>query len=489
MNTKLSAMKTEILKTDQHEPKTNLAILTANPSLLEDGEISRDEIDYITRQHKQHKIDKFTFNRLSHHVFVHLVKDEKELHKSLESCRKYGEHLQQELNRLKQDHVTIKSAGAEPAYLMAVAEGASLGNYQFLKYFKEKNEKQNHLKTIGLFHRDITGDDIQRLNVLTEAVYRARDLVNEPVMYMNAVRLSEAFMEMAAEANLKVEVLNKKKIESLKMGGLLAVNKGSVDPPTFTIFEHKPENAVNEKPLILVGKGVVYDTGGLNLKPGSYMENMKQDMAGAAVMASTIYAIARSKLPLHVIALIPATDNRLNGNAYASGDVITMHNGMTVEVINTDAEGRMILADALSYAKKFDPELVIDAATLTGSAQRAIGKYGLAAMQAGAPEPMQKLKCAGEMVYERVAEFPFWDEYGDLMKSDIADLKNTGPAEAGMITAGKFLEKFTDYPFIHLDIAGVAFNEKRDSYRNQGGTGFGVRLLYAFAERYLTDKS
>jgi len=197
-----------------------------------------------------------------------------------------------------------------------------------------------------------------------------------------------------------------------------------------------------------------------------------------------IFAVARLNLPVYLVALMPATDNRLNGNAYASGDVIKMHNGLSVEVINTDAEGRLILADALSYAQKYNPQLVFNAATLTGSAVRAIGKYGVVAMHTKADDAMEKLKVSGNNSYERVAEFPFWDEYADLMKSDIADLKNSGPPEAGMITAGKFLEKFTDYPFIHLDIAGVAFAEKRDSYRNLGGTGFGVRLLLDFVEGF-----
>jgi leucyl aminopeptidase len=225
---------------------------------------------------------------------------------------------------------------------------------------------------------------------------------------------------------------------------------------------------------------VVYDTGGLNIKTGTFMENMKSDMAGAATMAAALYAIARLRLNVHVIAVLPATDNRLDGNAYTSGDVITMHSGLTVEVINTDAEGRMILADALSYAKKYDPKLVIDAATLTGAAARAIGKYGIVAMEADADKPMLKLKDAGEQVYERIAEFPFWEEYGELIKSNIADIKNLGGAEAGMITAGKFLEKFTDYPFIHMDIAGPAFFDKADGYQPAGGTGIGVRLLVEF---------
>jgi leucyl aminopeptidase len=287
---------------------------------------------------------------------------------------------------------------------------------------------------------------------------------------------------MGKEAGIKVEVLNKNKIEALKMGGLLAVNKGSTEPPTFTIMEYKPAKARNKKPVVLVGKGVVFDTGGSNLKTGSFMDNMKCDMAGSATMAATILAVARLGLPVHVIGLMPATDNRIDANAIAPGDVITISNGTTVEVLNTDAEGRLILADALTYAKKYKPSLVITAATLTGAASRAIGRYGVVAMQQNAESEMEALKTSGMKVYERIAEFPFWDEYGDLIKSDVADIKNIGGIDAGMITAGKFLAHFVEAPFIHLDIAGPAFIEKKDQYRTAGGTGIGVRLLVDFLE-------
>jgi leucyl aminopeptidase len=287
---------------------------------------------------------------------------------------------------------------------------------------------------------------------------------------------------MGKESGVHVEVLNKQKIAALKMGGLTGVNLGSHEPPTFTVMEWNPAGAKNKKPVVLVGKGVVYDTGGMNLKPGDSMLNMKDDMSGAAAVAATLYAIAMANLPLYVVGLMPATDNRPGVKALVSGDIITMHNGTTVEVLNTDAEGRLILADALSYAKKYDPALVIDLATLTGAAVRAIGKFGAVAMQSKAPEELEMLKKSGYAVYERLAEFPMWEEYGELIKSDLADLKNLGPPEAGMITAGKFLEKFTSYPYIHLDIAGPAFIEKRDSYRGQGGTGFGVRLLFDFVK-------
>jgi len=474
----------KIEKSGRFSKSNNIAILATDPDVLDNKYLKKDEIAYIRKQKEEHKVNSFSFNKLKRWVFVKFIDLEKAEHLRLEECRKAGDALQNELNQMKVESVQLHSSGTADVELLCLAEGIALGNYQFIKYFKDSKEKTNTLKKVSIKDDRISRDDINKLNILCEAVFRCRDLVNEPVMQMNAVNLADNFQKMGKEAGIKVEVFNKRKIESLKMGGLLAVNKGSIDPPTFTIMEWKPKNALNENPLILVGKGVVYDTGGMNIKVANYMENMKSDMGGAALMGSTIYAAAKAKLPVHVIALIPATDNRLNGNAYVSGDVIKMHNGLTVEVINTDAEGRMILADALSYAQKYDPELVINAATLTGSAARAIGKYGLVAMQTKAGVAMLNLIDSGNKTYERVAEFPFWDEYADLIKSDIADMKNVGPPEAGMITAGKFLEKFTDYPFVHLDIAGVAFAEKRDSYRNAGGTGFGVRMLFDFIENY-----
>jgi leucyl aminopeptidase len=297
---------------------------------------------------------------------------------------------------------------------------------------------------------------------------------------MNSRQFAKEIEALAKDSGSKVEVMNKKKIESLKMGGLLAVNKGSIDHPFFAVIEWKPEKYVNEKPFVFVGKGIVYDTGGLNIKTGKYMEDMKSDMAGAAAVAAAVYSIAKSKLPVHVIGLIPCTDNRPNNNAYASGDVIRMYDGTSVEVINTDAEGRMILADALSYAKKFDPRLVIDLATLTGSASMAIGRAGIVAMKSGSEVEYKNLEKSGLNVYERLVEFPLWAEYKEDLKSTIADLKHLGGPQAGAITAGKFLEHFTDYPYIHLDIAGPAFLNKKDSYRGIGGTGVGVRLLVDF---------
>ncbi|AEA43241.1 leucyl aminopeptidase family protein [Fluviicola taffensis] len=366
---------------------------------------------------------------------------------------------------------------------LLLAEGFALSNYQYLRYRKEATKEKFALESID-FSTKITPAVIAELTATVKAVFWARDLVNEPVSGLNATQLAESIEEKGKEAKFSVTILEKSKIEALKMGGLLSVNKGSIDPPTFTIIEYKPKKASNKKPIVLVGKGVVYDTGGLSLKPtAGSMDSMKSDMAGAAMMAGTIYAAAMMELPIHLIGLIPATDNRPGLNAYAPGDIITMYDGTTVEVLNTDAEGRMILADALAYSEKFKPELVIDAATLTGAAVRAIGSKASIIMGNADKKYFNLLNEAGMETYERVVEFPFWDDYYDEMKSKIADLNNIGSGYAGMITAGKFLEHFVKSPYIHMDIAGPAFLDKPQDYRGFGGTGTGIRLLISFLKK------
>jgi leucyl aminopeptidase len=363
-------------------------------------------------------------------------------------------------------------------------EGFMLSNYQFNKYFSDAEKRTNKLTSI-IVDDSFKLSDIEELVNITKAVSWARDMVNEPVSFLNAEQLAEEIKGLGNDSDLKVTVLEKAQIEALKMGGLLSVNKGSIDPPTFTIAEYKPANAVNSKPIVFVGKGVVYDTGGLSLKPtANSMDIMKSDMGGAACMGGAIYLAAKQKLPVHIIALIPATDNRPGLNAYAPGDVITMFDGTTVEVLNTDAEGRMILADALAYSKKFDPEVVIDAATLTGAAHRAIGMHASIIMGNADDKYFKQLELAGNSSFERVVRFPFWDEYFEEMKSPIADLKNLGGPSAGMITAGKFLEHFVKAPYIHMDIAGPAWLDKNEAYRTKGGSGVGVRLLYNFLKNY-----
>lgn len=431
--------------------------------------------------------DVAVLNLLDHLVIVRsLDKNESSKHKQLESARKAGFELHNTLKDYDVDSVVVVNGGVEQEESIAFAEGLALTNYQFLKYRTVEREKEFKLEEVQLLDDGLTDDHVAKLDNLMEAVYQTRDLVNEPLSYLTAVRLSTEIERMGQESGFSVEVFNKKKIESLKMGGLLAVNKGSVDPPTFSILTWKPEDAVNSSPIVLVGKGVVFDTGGLSLKPThDSMDYMKCDMGGAAAVAGAIYSTAKNQLPVWVIGLIPATDNRPDGNAYVPGDVITMYNGTTVEVLNTDAEGRMLLADALSYAKQYDPEIVIELSTLTGSAHMAIDKYGMVGMGNCSREVMENLKESGEYTSERIAEFPFWDEYNEQLKSSIADLKNIGGRYAGAITAGKFLEHFTDYPYIHLDIAGPSFNKVPFNYRGKGGSGVGVRILY----NYLLNRS
>ncbi|MBC7382065.1 MAG: peptidase M17 [Bacteroidia bacterium] len=364
--------------------------------------------------------------------------------------------------------------------VLAVAEGCALANYEFLKYKSEQKNKHT-LEKILIYTTPANKKKITELQILINAVYTARTWVNEPQSYLNAVSFAKEMKAFAVASNVKAEVLNKKQLESLKMGGLLAVNLGSKTPPTFTILEYKPKNAKNKKPLVLVGKGVVYDTGGLSLKPTLHsMDTMKCDMAGGAAVAAAICAVGEAMLPYYVIALIPATDNRPGENAYTPGDVITMFDGQTVEVLNTDAEGRMLLADALAYAKKYNPGLVLDFATLTGAAAAAIGSYGTVCMGTASEETKNLLKSTGNLVHERLVEFPLWDEYAKLIKSDLADMKNIGGPVGGAITAGKFLEKYIDYPWMHFDIAGPAFLNTTDGYRGKHGSGVGVRLLFNF---------
>ena len=217
------------------------------------------------------------------------------------------------------------------------------------------------------------------------------------------------------------------------------------------------------------------------------MDQMKSDMAGSAAVVGAMYAIAKSKLPYHIIGLIPAVENRPGYEAFCPSDVITMYDGTTVEVLDTDAEGRLILADALHYAKRFKPELVLDFATLTGAAMRAIGKEASVVMGTADKNFKKKLRKAGNSIGERTVEFPLWDEYADYMKSDIADLKNLGPMDAGAITAGKFLEHFTDYPWMHFDIAGTAYVNTNYNYRGKWATGYGVRLLFKFVQNQCKD--
>ena len=382
------------------------------------------------------------------------------------------------------DKVTEAEIDGAKSNLLPLLEGLLLSSYLFDRFMTKKPSLKVKFNCI-YYPVEINSSLSAELINIVDTVFWARDMVNLPLSHLNAEQFAQQISELLSPIGVRVDILEKSHIEALKMGGLLSVNKGSNDPPTFTIAEYKPEGHKNKKPITLIGKGVVYDTGGLSLKPtpGS-MDCMKSDMAGAAAVVGALCLAAKQKLKLHIVALVPATDNRPGMNAYTPGDVITMFNGTTVEVLNTDAEGRMILADALSYSEKYNPELVIDAATLTGSAVRAIGTHAAIVMGNAKDEVFNKLEKAGVQTHERVVRFPFWDEYKEDMKSKIADLKNIGGPNGGMISAGKFLETFVKAPYVHMDVAGPTWLDAKENYKGVDGTGYGVRLLYQFLKNY-----
>lgn len=469
-------------------PNRTTIIVASKDIDLTPYELTTPEKEYILNSFSDKKYD-VTINKFGYWYIFIIPEEKSNNHAINEAFRNQAFRIQGFLAKIKIAEVQIVDATKDKNHTLAFVEGLALSNYQFLKYFNNKEEKTTSLHTVEIISNRITTEETEELSNIIKAVYIARDLVNEPPSFLTSAQLAKEFEKMAQESGFAIEVFDKSKIAELGMGGILAVNKGSIEPPTFTLMTWKPSNAVNTEPYILVGKGIVYDSGGLSLKPTpDSMDYMKSDMAGAAAVAGTIYSIAKNKLPVYVIALAPSTDNRLDANSYSPGDVITMHSGTTVEVLNTDAEGRLVLADALSFAKQFDPELVFTIATLTGAAQRAIGNQGMVGMGNADNTTFNELEEAGWQVYERIARFPFWEEYGDMIKSDIADLNNIGGPVAGAITAGKFLEHFTKYPYIHLDIAGVAFNKKGKSYNGKGGSGVGIRLFYEFLKKRIKSK-
>jgi len=461
-----------------------LIVLTDSSELLKGFQLTDNELSYIKKA--QERKEKFiAINQYKRWVFVQFIPDKDDDNLKREELRRSAAKLKSYLNPNNIEQIQIVETNNNKQLLLDYTEGLALSHYQFLKYFEDKEDKKNSLESIKLINDDLKEHEVKELSILVESVFSARTFVNEPHSFLDTEQMVKEVKALSEQSGFKLEVLEKRQIESLKMGGVLAVNKGSKIPPRFMILSWTPENAKNAKPIVLVGKGIVYDTGGYSLKPtADSMDYMKSDMGGAAIVATTMAAISKAKLPVKVIGLIPVTDNAIGPNAYVPGDVITMHNGKTVEILNTDAEGRLILADALSYAKKYDPELVFDLATLTGAAAFAIGHYGIVAMGTASDDTFNELTNSGDCTSERIVRFPFWDDYKELLKSSIADMKNIGGRVAGAITAGKFLEYYIDYPWIHLDIAGPSYVHKNIHYYTTGGTGVGTRLLFDFLKKY-----
>ncbi len=482
-------MKPEILKISQISDGQSVVCIIGKDQIPEKLLLSKSEKEFAQKQ-LQAKEGLVFINSYDKCTYLIRLKDGISQYKIREELRKASYNLRKLIKENNHSELVITSDDAYKGAVEDFAEGFLLSIYSFRKYKTKAEEgEKNGYPAKLLLHGDIDDPDMKWLVDLTDAVYFARDLINEPVNHLNATALAGEIKKLGASAGFKVEVLTKGKIEALKMGGLLAVNKGSVDPPVFCILEWHPDNCLNEKPIILVGKGIVYDTGGLNIKTGEHMAGMNGDMAGAAIVTGVLHTAASTKLPLYIIGLVPSTDNRPGGNAYTQGDIITMHNKMTVEVGNTDAEGRLILADAISYASRYSPELIIDIATLTGSAAMTFGNQAIAMMTNADRKIISLLEESGNEVYERIAELPIWDEYGELLKSDIADLKNIGGREAGAIIAGKFLERFAEFPLIHLDTAGTEMLKKDDFYRLKNGPGSGLRLLSTFLRKVAANYS
>ncbi len=369
---------------------------------------------------------------------------------------------------------------------IAISEAALLSLYKYDKYIsKEKNGKKLNAITFISSSKNIKNiqNGIHIGQIIAEATIHARDLSNAPGSEIYPETLASDAKQLGKKLGFSVTIFDKKKIQQLGMGGVIGVSKGSEKDPRFITLEYGKQYQKSGT-IALVGKGVTFDTGGISIKPSAGMAEMKMDMSGAAAVIGTFHAIAKLKLKKHVVGLIPSVENMPSGSAVKPGDIIRHFNGKTSEVDNTDAEGRLILADALSYADKFKPEVVIDLATLTGACVVALGHYA-SGMMGNDQQVMDALESAGEKTYDRVWQLPMFDEYEKLIKSDVADVKNVGGKWAGAITAGWFLKKFIgDYKWVHLDIAGTAIQEENQDYIPRGGSGAGVRLLVEFLKNW-----
>jgi len=409
----------------------------------------------------------------------------------LEVVREVSAKAAQAAGKFKELTTLVHGAGmgglaAEEA-AQAVVEGTLLGSYRFQKY-RRPEEAENKLENLQIVEFDsgkieAVKAGAERGRLIAESVCFARDLANEPGVSLPPRTLAERARTLAQEFALECQVLTEKELEAEGMAGILGVARGSEEPPRLIVLQHRPQKKA-ESPTVLVGKGVTFDSGGISIKPREGMEAMKYDMSGAAAVLGAMRAVALLKLPLHVVGLVPAVENLPSGKALKPGDILRYSNGKTVEVTNTDAEGRLILADALLYAERFKPRAVIDLATLTGACVVALGKEA-AGLFCNDSELLEKLQRASQRSGERLWELPLYEEYKRLLKSEVADIGNSVLArgstpQAGASAGAVFLKEFVTYPWAHLDIAGTANDMETRVYCPKGATGFGVRLLMEF---------
>jgi len=363
----------------------------------------------------------------------------------------------------------------------SVVEGVLLSLYNFTMYKTLKKEDKAVINNFTLIvqKKDVLAkvkSVAKNTQTVAEAVCFTRDIVNMAGSDATPTFLANKAKEIAKKTGVKCRTLSRPDMKRLGMGGILNVSRGSSQPPKFIILEYNTRKKNNDT-IVLIGKGVTFDSGGISLKPGANMNLMKADMAGAAAVLGAFKAISNLKPATHIVGLVPCTENMPSGSALKPGDIIKCMSGKTVEILNTDAEGRLILADAIAYAKRYKPDAVIDLATLTGACVAALGTF-TSGMLGNNDKLKERVKHAGEKSHERVWELPLWKEYYELIKSNIADIKNTGGRYAGTITAACFLGEFVeDFPWVHLDIAGTFLVEKDTPYIRKGATGVGVRLL------------
>ena len=413
---------------------------------------------------------------------------------TLEKLRRASATAAKRARALKLDEAAFvlpvpEGSGARAA-AEAAAEGAALGLYRFERY--KTGEETRELAGFTLISEDESVVEDVEMGVeagvkLAAGALLARDLANEPSNAATPEYLAERAREIADRYGMEVRVLDRAGIEAEGLVGLATVGRSATNEPRFIVLEHG-KGAADEAPVVLVGKAVTFDSGGISIKPSANMGDMKYDMSGGAAVLGVMEAIGSLDLPLNVVALVPATENLPGGNAFKPGDVLTLHSGKTVEIVTTDAEGRLILADALSYAKRYEPAAVVDCATLTGACHVALGDHasGLMGNDDGL---IAEIQAAGEATGERAWPLPLFDEYTKQIKGHTADIKNSGGRYGGASTAGAFLKEFVDYPWVHLDIAGTAFYGKtKNSYTPKGASGTPARLLLEFLRARAEDR-
>jgi leucyl aminopeptidase len=366
----------------------------------------------------------------------------------------------------------------------AIVEGVSLGLYQYTPFKTIDRDKIKTVKAFTIIEEkekayNIISAAAKEAEIVSSAVSFARDMVSAPGNEMTPSDMAREARKIAKRRNVKLKVLEEKEMHKIGMSAFLGVARGSEEPAKFIILEYRGGNKA-ESPVALVGKGLTFDSGGISIKPSEKMEEMKSDMAGGAAVMGAIMAAADLRLKVNAVGLIPATENLPGGRAYKPGDILKSLSGQTIEVLSTDAEGRLILADALTYAGRFKPAAIIDLATLTGACVIALGEDVTGMM--GTDEALkQNIRRAADATDERVWELPLWADYHEMIKSDVADYKNHGGRPGGAITAAAFLSKFVgNYPWVHLDIAGPAWLTKDKPYIPKGASGVGVRLMVQF---------